>query len=125
MEEKIIKYLLRRCGGLHPFHISRILALLDLKHLKEKGEKLTQLDYQRTPYAFYSNRLTEIISNIDVEKVKPEGGGVGKLVLKTEEDVDLPGELKNDVEEVLEKVCGLSDDELNRMVIDDPLYDRL
>ena len=125
MEEEIIKYLLSRCGGLHPFHISRILALLDLRGLEREGEKVTGLDYQKTPYAFFSNRLTEIISNLDVEKVKPEGGGVGKLILRTNQDVELPGGLKEDIESVLDAVCGLTDEELNRMVVNHPLYERL
>ena len=50
-EVEIIKYLLKECHGLHPYYISRIVALLDMEYIKERGAKLTDFDYQKMDLA--------------------------------------------------------------------------
>ncbi len=123
-ETEIIKYLLVECDGLHPFYISRIVALLDIEYLKEKGKKLTDFDYQKTQFGFYSNKIPEILNNLNVEKIESERGNYLKLKHQNEEIV-LPDEVKKKINEILDRVCDLPDSEINRMIIESPHYDKL
>lgn len=123
-EKEIIAYMLKECGGLHPYYVSRIAALLDMEFLKEKGKKLTEFDYQKMQYGFYSNKIPEMINSLDVEKVEDENGKY--LKLKNENiDIDLPEEIKSKINKILDEICELSDDEINRKVIDSPYYEKL
>ncbi len=120
-EKEIILYILKECTGLHPFHVSRIVALLDIEYLKEKGKKLTDFDYRKMEYGFYSNKIPEILNDLPVEKVKEEGRGYLRI---TEKDVkiNLPEEVKEKIEKILDEVCELSDYEINVKVIKSPHY---
>ena len=123
-EEEIIKYLLKECRGLHPYYISRIVALLDMKYLQETGKKLTDFDYHKMPYGFYSNKIPEILNSLDVEKVQSEKGNYIKL---RDEDIEvnLPEEVKGKINEILDEICDLSDDEINRRIVESPYYEIL
>ena len=123
-EEEIVKYLLKECHGLHPFYISRIVALLDIKYLEETGRKLTDFDYHRMPYGFYSEKIPAILNSLDVEKVQSEKGNYVKL--RNEDiEVNLPEDVKRRIDDILDEVCDLSDDELNRMIVESPYYEKL
>lgn len=123
IEKDLIVYLLKECGGLHPFHISRIIALLDIEYLRERGKKLTSLDYQKTQYGIYSEKLPKIIEELPVEKVKAQP--YGYLILKEDVPVNLPEDVKEKIEKVLDEVCNLNDSELNAKVINSPYYEKL
>ncbi len=123
IEKDIIAYLLKECGGLHPFHLSRIIALLDLEYIKERGEKLTTLDYQKNEYGIYSERLPKIIEELPVEKVKAQP--YGYLVLKEDVKINLPEEVIERINSILDDVCELSDAELNMKVLNSPYLDKL
>ncbi len=123
-EREIIAYMLKECGGLHPYYVSRIAALLDIEYLKEKGKKLTEFDYQKMQYGFYSEKIPEVINSLDVEKVEDENGKY--LKLKNEKmEIDLPEEIKSKINKILDEICNLSDDEMNRLVIESPYYKEL
>ncbi len=122
-EKDIIAYLLKECNGLHPFYISRIVALLDIEYLKEKGKKLTDFDYRKMPYGFYSEKIPETLNELPVEKVKSEEGSY--LVLKENVSVNLPDEVKEKINRILDEICNLSDDEINKRVVESPYYDKL
>jgi len=123
-EEEIIKYLLKECHGLHPYYISRIAALLDMEYLREKGKKLTDFDYKKMQYGFYSEKIPQILNSLDVEKVQSDEGNYIKL--KNEDiEVNLPGEVRAKINEILDRICDLSDDEINRLVIENEYYDAL
>ncbi|AGB04143.1 hypothetical protein AciM339_0246 [Aciduliprofundum sp. MAR08-339] len=123
IEKDIIAYLLKECGGLHPFHLSRIIALLDMEYLKEKGKKLTTLDYQKSQYGIYSEKLPKLIEELPVEKVKAQP--YGYLVLKEDVPLNLPDDVREKIEKVLDEVCDLSDSELNAKVLTSPYYEKL
>ena len=120
-EKDVIIYILKECQGLHPFHISRIVALIDIEYLKERGEKLMEFDYQKMEYGFYSNKIPEIINELPVEKVKENGKSYLKL---TDENVEanIPDEVKEKIDKILDEVCDLSDYEMNIKVIKSLYY---
>jgi hypothetical protein len=116
-------YLLKECNGLHPFHISRILALLDMKWIEKNGEKLTDIDYQKSQYGIWSEKIPKIIEELPVEKVKAEP--YGYLVLKEDLPVNVPEEVMDALNELLDEICDLSDAELNMRVLNSPLLDKI
>ena len=122
-EKDLIVYLLKECNGLHPFHISRILALLDMKWIEKNGEKLTDIDYQKSQYGIWSEKIPKIIEELPVEKVKAEP--YGYLVLKEDLPVNVPEEVMDALNELLDEICDLSDAELNMRVLNSPLLDKL
>ena len=122
-ERDLIAYLLKECEGLHPFHISRILALLDMKWIEKYGKKLTDIDYQKTQYGIWSYKLPEIIEELPVEKVKAQP--YGYLILKEDVPVNLPEDVLSTLNSILDEICELSDSELNMKVLNSPFYDKL
>ncbi|NPA74540.1 MAG: hypothetical protein GXO25_00465 [Euryarchaeota archaeon] len=123
-DEEIIKYLLKECGGLHPYYIIHILALLDLEYIESTGRKLTGIDYQKSEYGFYSNALPQILEKIGVEKVSDENGNY--LKLKNEKEaVHLPEDIKNKVNSILDYFCDLSDAEMHMRVLNAKHYSEL
>ena len=124
-EKDIVIYLLRECEGLHPFHISRLIALLDMKYLEEKGKKLTEIDYQKTPFGFYSEKLPKILDELPVEKVEGEGYKYLKLKGDAKIEPQLPEEVRNKIDGILDEVCELSDAEINSMILKSKYYAQL
>ncbi len=123
-EKEIIAYMLKECGGLHSYYVSRIAALLDIEYLKEKGKKLTDFDYKKMQYGFYSEKIPATIKSLDVEKVEDENGKYMKL--KNENiEINLPEEIKSKINKILDEICELSDDDINRKVIESPYYEKL
>ncbi len=124
-EKDIVVYLLKECDGLHPFHISRLIALLDMKYLEEKGKKLTELDYQKTSFGFYSEKLPQILDELPVEKVQGEGYKYLKLRDDAKVEGKLPEEVRKKIDEILDEVCELSDAELNTKILNSKYYELL
>ena len=122
-EKDIIVYLLKECNGLHPFYISRVAALLDIQYLKERGSKLTDFDYKKMPYGFYSEKIPQILNQLPVEKVQTEEGKY--LVLREDVEYNLPDDVRKKIDEILDRICDLSDDEINRQVVESPYYSKL
>jgi hypothetical protein len=123
IEKDLIVYLLKECEGLHTFHISRILALLDMEYIKNTGKKLTSLDYQKTEYGFTSDKLAQIMKELPVEKVKAKP--YGYMVLKEDLPVNLPEDVLKTLNKLLDEICDLSDTELNMRVLKSPYYEKL
>ncbi len=123
IEKDLIVYLLKECEGLHTFHISRILALLDMEYIKNTGKKLTSLDYQKTEYGFTSDKLAQIMKDLPVEKVKAKP--YGYIVLKEDLPVNLPEDVLKTLNKLLDEICDLSDSELNLRVLKSPYYEKL
>ncbi len=124
-EKDIVLYLLRECEGLHPFHISRLVALLDIKYLRDTGRKLTDIDYQKTPYGFYSEKLPKILEELPVEKVQGERYKVLRIKDDATVEIHLPEDVIKNIENLLNEVCDLSDEELNLRVLKSSYYERL
>jgi len=124
-EEDIILYLLKECGGLHPFHISRLIALLDLFYLKEKGEKITTFKYQKMPFGFYIEKLPDILKNMPLEKIEEDGYKYLKIRDDAKVKINMPYEVRRRIDKILDEVCDLSDSELNAKVLIAEYYSKL
>ncbi len=127
MEKEIVKYILKKVPDQHPFRLSRYLFLIDLEYFREHGEKLTEFYYQLFPEAFYIDGFPQLLESIpEIEKVVEydENGNPkrGFFRLVKEVDVDLPEEIRQLIDRVLDKYSALSDAELNRAVVETPEY---
>ena len=122
-----VKYILAKTDCIHPFRLSRILALADMKHLKEKGKRLTDATYRRGPGAFYIEGLKEEITNNPCY-VKREGDpdkGIKGCIEYKCDPPELPGELAGYIDEAIKEASSLDDMDLNKKVVENPLFERL
>jgi hydroxypyruvate isomerase len=122
-----VRYILSKAGCLHPFRLSRILALADLKYLREKGKRLTDTVYRKAPGAFYIEGLKEEIQNNPCY-IKHEGDkekGIRSCIEYKCKPPEIPGELARYLNEAIQEAAGLDDMALNKKVVDDPLFDKL
>ncbi len=122
-----VKYILNKAGCIHPFRLSRILALADLKYLRDKGERLTDATYRRGPGAFYIEGLKEEISDNPCY-VKREGDpdkGVKGCIEYKCEPPELPSEPARYIDEAIKEASSLDDMDLNKIVVKDPLFEKL
>ncbi len=121
-------YVLAKMGCLHPFTLSRILALADLKSLEERGERLTQgLTYVAGPGVFYIEELHSIIDGDECfvkHEGDPKAGRPGCIEYQCEPP-RLSEEEKRILDEAIEQAKKLSMEELNRLVTSHKLYGRL
>jgi len=122
-----VKYILTKAGCLHPFRLSRILAQVDLRYLRENGKRLTDTVYRKAPGAFYIEGLKEeITDNPCYEKHEGdrEKGLRSCIEYKCEPPV-IPGELARYLDEAIMEASGLDDMALNKRVVEDPLFEKL
>ena len=123
----LVAYILWRMGCQHPFVFSRILLLAELEYLKRTGERLTELRYAGGPGTFFIEGLKEMIES-DPCFVKHEGdpatGKRGCIEYRCEVP-DLPRDVKDLLDEIIDRAKGVNDMELNRMVLEHPLYSKV
>ncbi len=129
-EDALILYLFKKCGNMHPFRLSRIIALVDIEYIARKGYKLTELDYQKTPVAFYSDALSKVIQKLlnlgFLKKIPPANGKPGYLSLNitdlTTFEIKIPEDTEKLLDEILSKTCKMDNDALNALVVSSPHY---
>ena len=124
LHREIISYLLSELGCSHPYHVSRILLLAEWTAEERLGRRLTSLTYHCEPYGFYIEELKPIIQSLE------ESGCIRRREEKkcmeyVCDKPKLPEDVERILREVLEKVRGLNDVELNRLVIHDPRYRKM
>ena len=124
---ELVAYILHKAGCIHPFRLSRILALAELEWLRRGRGRLSNLRYVRGPGVFYIEGVKELVeSSSCYERVEgdPATGRRGCIKFKCS-----PPQLPRDVVEVLEgairESSKLDDMELNRRVVEDPLFNEL
>lgn len=121
MCEDHVSYIMSRLGCAHPFKISRILLLADWLAEERLGRKLTSFTYVKERFGFYIEEIPSIM-----EDLRDRGCAVKieerKCFEYRCEEPGLPKEEKEVLDEVILKVRGLSDVELNKLVISDPRY---
>ncbi len=121
MSSSIVAYLMYKLGCSHPFRISRILLLAEWEAKERLGRRLTDFHYVMEDFGFYVEELKDIIDGFVeegcAEKVEEE-----KCIRYLCEAPEIPEEVKELLDEVIERVKDVSDRELNRMVIRDPRY---
>ncbi len=123
-----VKYVLALEGCLHPFRISRILALAELYSLEEGGGRLTDARYVLGPGVFFIEGFKEAVEAdgcIAKREGDPERGVRGCLYLACGGPPRLPGEAARYLERAAREARGLSDEELNDRVVKHPLFGRL
>jgi len=121
-ETSVLGYILWRGGCLHPFRISRILALAELYYLEASGRRITSLRYVKGPGAFYIDGLKEIIESSQCFR-KNEDRRCIEYVCGSEPGVS--GEHRALLDRAIEEARRLGDRELNNVVISHRLYDQL
>ena len=122
-----IAYILSKLGCQHPFTFSRILLLAELEALEKTGERLTSLRYVGGPGTFYIEGLKEMIESDPCFKRRegdPSRGIRGCIEYKCEPP-QLPSDVRELIDNVIERVKGLSDEQLNKLVLNHPLYRRV
>ncbi len=123
-----VKYILSKAGCTHPFRISRILALAELKSIEDGGGKLTNAIYVEGPGVFFIEGLKELVDK-DECIVKKEGDPVkgikGCIELICSQDLVLPERVKRYLDSAIEESINLDDLKLNEKIVKHPLYKRL
>lgn len=124
LDTQIISYLLSELGCSHPYHVSRILLLAEWTAEERLGKRITSFTYHCEPYGFYIEELKSIIQGLE------ESGCIKRLEEKKCMEYmcdrpELPKEIESILKETLDRVRGLNDVELNRLVIHDPRYRRM
>ena len=120
-----VKYVLARGGCMHPFRVSRVLALAEIMYRREKGGRLVDAVYVLGPGVFYIEGFKEMVEGdecFEVRKGDPERGVRGCVRYVCGEPPRLPGEAASYLDRALEKARGLSDMELNDLVVNDPVF---
>ncbi len=122
----IVAYILSRTGCLHPFRISRIMGLAEILGLKENGKRLFNLVYKGFDKVFYIEGLKDSIDDECFNKVEgdPVKGAHGCIEYNCAEP-RIPEDVKTYLDLAIEKASGLSDEELNSLVVNDPLFSKL
>ncbi len=121
-----LAYVLYNVGCIHPFILSRIIALAELSYLKDNKKRLTDLKYSGLQAAFYIENLNEIIDKDNCFK-RHEGDPVKKIMGCIEYVCNLKNLDENIkyLDESIEKAYDLTENELNEMVIKDEYYKEL
>ena len=130
MEREITLYLLGRLKEAHPFRLSRLLLLLDLEQLKGHGRRVTRFKYVFMPSGFYIEGFPGFLESLPgVERVivrDEEGRPVrGFFRLRRGLEPALPAELRQAIDELVERTASLGDQELNRSITEREEYHKL
>ena len=123
-----VKYVLLKMGCLHPFRISRIIALADLKSLEDRSERLTNAVYVEGPGVFYIEGVKELIESdecIEKREGDPARGVKGCLELVCNREIIFPEPVRKYLDEAVNEARGLDDLRLNDVVVSHPLYKKL
>lgn len=125
--KRLVAYILSRLGCTHPFRVTRILALAELRALERGLPRISNARYVPGPGVFYVEGFKEAIQGDDCfykREGDPERGVRGCIGYRCEPP-SIPGEIAELLDEAIEASKGLDDMELNRLVIEHPLFKRL
>ena len=119
----VISYIFNALNCAHPFRASRILLLAEWRAEERLGHRLTDLTYVKESFGFYMEGLAEVIEYLQnrgcLEKVEEE-----KCLRYLCGSLELPPDVASLLEEIIAETKGMSDRELNKLVIEDPRYGR-
>ncbi len=119
----VIAYIVYKLGCIHPFTLSRILALVEMKWFEEHREWLTSFTYKGFLKVFYVDGLKEFIEQDQCYKrVEKEDHGCIMYVCK---EPTLPRDIRDLIDNVVNEIKGLSAEELNDLVVNHHLYSSL
>ncbi len=119
-------YLLTRTGCIHPFRLSRLGALVELKYMERTGSRLTNARYVAGPGVFYIEDFKNILDLDCVEKREGDPQkGVKGCIRSNCPHPRVDDTVKQLIEEVLKEYSSLDDFELNNAVVNHPLFNKL
>lgn len=121
-----LAYVLYNVGCVHPFILSRIIALAELRYIKEKGKRLTDLKYSGVKAAFYIENLNELVENDRCFK-RHEGDPAKKIMGCIEYICDIKSldESITYLDDAIDRAYDMDENELNSAVINDENYQKL
>ncbi|MCE4614195.1 MAG: hypothetical protein F7B60_01510 [Desulfurococcales archaeon] len=123
-----VKYILKNLGCIHPFRLSRILALAEIAFYRDYGERMTDIIYKEGPGAFYIEGLKELVEKNSCfarQEGDPERGKKGCLEYICQLDVEIEGKYQRYLDEAIAEAGSLNDMELNEAVVNDSLFRKL
>ena len=123
----LVAYVLRRTGCIHPFRLSRILALIEVEWLRDRGERLTDIKYVRGLGTFYIEELKESVEGdpcFNKREGDPKTRRKGCIEYRCEPP-SLPDDVRTFIDKILEKTLSLKDQELNEAVVNNELFERI
>lgn len=123
-----VKYILSKEGCIHPFRLSRILALAEIEYYKEKGARLTDAVYVMGPGVFYIEGLKETLEDdecFEKRRGDPQKGVKGCVRLICEWNPVLPKEAVEYLDRAIDKARGMDDMELNNLVVTSEVFQKI
>ncbi len=123
----VVAYILGRGGCLHPFYISRILALYEMRYYGEKAVWPTDARYVAGPGVFYIEGLKELIEG-DECFVRREGDparGVHGCIEYVCSIPEIPVDHRRILDRVIDEALRMDMQSLNSAVINHELFQRL
>ncbi|MCD6195906.1 MAG: hypothetical protein J7J82_03890 [Staphylothermus sp.] len=120
--QKISAYILAKKNCLHPFRISRIIALAELICMEKYGKRITNAKYVGNLGVFYIDGLKEELLNSPCFE-KLEDQGCIKYVC--DEEINIEKNARACIDEAIRIAEKASDIELNNIVVQHKLFQKL
>ncbi|MEB3817048.1 MAG: SocA family protein [Desulfurococcales archaeon] len=121
-----IAYILYKLGCLHPFKLSRLLALAEIESVKRRGRRLTNLKYVPGPGSFYIEGIKELFDDKCFEKREGDPRkGIKGCVRYICEPPKLPDDVAGILDYVIERYGSEDEFKLNDMVVNSDEFKRL
>ncbi|RLG86175.1 MAG: hypothetical protein DRO18_04755 [Thermoprotei archaeon] len=117
----VVALIVSELGCVHPFRISRFLVLINWKLTELLGYPLLRFHVEGLKAGFYIPELPKVIEDDPCFKRDKARGCITFTCSKPL----LPSWLHELIKDILRSAEGLSDEELNRLVIRDSRYDEL
>jgi len=120
-----LKYVLYKMGCIHPFQLSRILALADILALKETGTRATDARYVAGPGVFYIEGIKERFQDdpcIDKIEGDPAAGRRGCIRYVCSEPPEPAYHAKKYLDTAISEAQVMDPKSLNEIIISHPLY---
>ncbi len=117
---EVSAYITMKLGCTHPYKVSRVLVLLNWLSKERIGKEVVSLTLKGFEAAFYIEDLKEVFEDKCFRKDE-----ASKCFIYECNKPELPEEVIELIDELIKKVKGLSNDELNKLVIKDPRYKEL
>ncbi|ADI31239.1 hypothetical protein [Staphylothermus hellenicus] len=124
--EKIIGYILSETGCMHPYRLSRVLALAELEYYEKYGERLTNAEYKGFDKVFYIEGVKELFENnkcFNKREGDPEKGIKGCIEYTCQKPV-ISEKYREPIDKAIAQAKNLTDEELNELVFRNPLFNK-
>jgi len=123
-----VKYILKRKGCLHPFMISRILALSEILYYKDHGKRMTNTTYVAGPGTFYIENLKELLNNdscFEKKEGDPERGIKSCIQYTCPFENNFDEQYRKYLDKAIEMSMKMDDIKLNELVVNDPVFNKI